>query len=92
MAPDMPLPLFCFSDSQKMLLHKVFGEAVNQLMQVQFNEPDKDSLAIRQHAFLSGKIDALNELLRYDQLAMAEAEEQAKALTPESQQAVNPAF
>jgi len=46
------------------VLQEMLTGTVTNLLRLRFNEPAKDELTIRQHSFLSGQQELLEQLLR----------------------------
>lgn len=75
-----PLPLFRFSEAQQELLFEMAQQLTIVLSDFRFNDPEKDHSLIRQHAAMSGKRDALLQLLAHDEQVTKQANDNLAAL------------
>lgn len=80
MAPGV---LFNFSPEQKNLLHANLGVYFNELIQLNFSDPEEDDRTIRRHSYYKGIADILYALLNYD------SEVTKKAIDKEAAQTAN---
>ena len=83
-------PLLKFTSDQLRILNSLAEQAASRVLAIQFNTPEEDTLRMRQHSYCYGAVDALTELLKFDEKALAEFEENMRANeaanTPQPQQ------
>jgi hypothetical protein len=61
--------LLNLTQHQRKLLQQLRSDYERLLLQIKFNEPEKDHLYIRQHASIYGKVEVLTEILDEEQSA-----------------------
>jgi hypothetical protein len=89
-AQDSTVELLALSPVQVRILRQLGDRRVNDILNLDFNEPEHDTLRIRQHAFLKGYLEALGNILRFDAEQMELAKQQLSSAidrtnTPTSQ-------
>lgn len=62
--------LLNLSQAQVEFLVELFTQATSTLAEIKFNEPEQDTLRLRQHSALSGERECLRNLLMHDSRIM----------------------
>lgn len=74
--------LLQFTPDQLRILNSLLEQAASRVLAIQFNDPEQDSLRMRQHSYSYGAVDSLTALLEFDKKALEEFEERMR--TPET--------
>jgi hypothetical protein len=67
--------LLKFTPDQLHILNKLVEQAASRVLAIQFNEPEHDTLRMRQHSYCYGAVDSLTALLEFDKKALEEFEQ-----------------
>lgn len=73
---ELHFPKLEFNEGQQRILESLGYQLTERLMQLSFADPTQDQRNIRYHASLTGKLEAVHELLGYD-AKVAERQEEA---------------
>lgn len=60
---------------QKQIIAGIQAQYAMEILRMQFNEPDSDSLMLRQHANVHGAMQAMDRILRHDEVVLQEFED-----------------
>jgi hypothetical protein len=66
--------LLKFTPEQLHIINGLMQQAASRVLAIQFNEPEHDTLRMRQHSYCYGAVDSLTALLEYDKKALEEFE------------------
>lgn len=80
-------PVLGLNEQQLAVLRSEHNKVMLGIFTLRFNEPEKDALTIRQHAYLQGAADAIMDVIRHDEKAAQHYKQQLQEAT---ERALNP--